>query len=356
MSELVRVAPGLPAPFEDGAQWEQIFEVWMDSKRYSANTRDAYRRHLGLFMAFAARRGVYGPDRITPALLVAFRRALEDSDCSDSTRNQARAAVAGLVRFCRLWRGGQHLPDKDQMAGIFGAFSSRGKRPYQVLHPSERDALLEAAAATTGARAVSRGLSTYTMRTRRPPERVARDRAILLLALGCGLRVSEMASGRNRREQPGLRLEDLRQEEAGLEITVLGKGRKTRTVPVPEDSADALVEYLKITGRRVGRDEGPLFLGARGRGITYRAVNRILESLIQQAGLQKHISPHSLRHTCAIECLRHGMDVASVSLLLGHESIETTRIYLDHLRVSDLRRKMPLATQRSASPPKRGTS
>jgi len=127
-----------------------------------------------------------------------------------------------------------------------------------------------------------------------------------------------------------------------------GKGRKDRVVPIRPEVDGLLRAYLEETHRYLGC-EGPLFLavdrGVKGRrdaGMTTRSLARLVTQLARTAGIAaKRVTPHALRHTYAIRCLRSGGNVVAVAHLLGHSSISTTQRYVDHLAVSELRSTVP---------------
>jgi integrase/recombinase XerD len=198
------------------------------------------------------------------------------------------------------------------------------KRPYRTLGESDIAAVLTTAS-------------------------TARDRALLAVLLGAGLRAAEVV---------GLDVTDLHDDpEGGLVIAVRrGKGRKDRQVPVQFDVSRLLLAYLADTGRRLG-DPGPLFR-AHDRGaaertrsrLSTRAIGYLVRRALERAGLAaKVISPHSLRHTYALRALRAGGNVIAVQKLLGHASVATTQRYLDHLALSELRAAVPPLPMMSAN-------
>jgi site-specific recombinase XerD len=148
----------------------------------------------------------------------------------------------------------------------------------------------------------------------------ARDRAILELLFSTGMRVSEISK---------LKIESVNLSRD--EFTVRGKGGKLRAVFLSSTAKDALKTYL---AKR--RDASPyLFVGhdraksgrAPSEGLTPRSIQRMVERYALAAGITKHITPHTLRHTFATDLLLGGADIRSVQSLLGHASITTTQIY-----------------------------
>ena len=158
-----------------------------------------------------------------------------------------------------------------------------------------------------------------------------RDHCIVEVLYSCGLRVSELCS---------LRLSDLFLDEGFLRV--LGKGSKQRLVPV---SPRALAEIRAWMDERSAIDIRPgeediLFLShRRGRRLSRITVFHNLQAIAARAGLQKHISPHTLRHTFATHLLEGGANLRAIQMMLGHESIRTTQLYT-HLDRAFLRRQV----------------
>lgn len=154
-----------------------------------------------------------------------------------------------------------------------------------------------------------------------------RDYCMITLMLNCGMRVSELV---------GINLSDIQDDT----LRLLGKGNKERLVYLNDACKMALEEYLKV--RKVPEhcsreDQNALFLSSRGKRLTTRRVEQIVESTLKQAGLDgKGISPHKLRHTAATIMYQHGgVDVRILQEILGHENLGTTEIYT-HIANSQL--------------------
>ena len=148
-----------------------------------------------------------------------------------------------------------------------------------------------------------------------------RDRTLLLVAVQTGLRLSELI---------GLRCEDV-VLGAGAHVRCTGKGRKERCTPLRRETAAALRAWLL---ERNGQSEDPVFPNARGHALSSEGVEYILAKHVATARQQcpslekKRITPHVLRHTAAMELLQSGVDRSVIALWLGHESMETTQMYL----------------------------
>ncbi|WP_396204611.1 site-specific tyrosine recombinase XerD [Gemmatimonas sp.] len=150
-------------------------------------------------------------------------------------------------------------------------------------------------------------------------ERLAfRDRAMLELAYGAGLRVSEWI---------GLAVKDVLLED-GL-VRVFGKGSKERLVPIGRSAIGAVAVYLRELRAVLerGQGKGILFLNGQGKPLTRMGAWKILRKYVDQAGIEKAVSPHTLRHSFATHLLEGGADLRAVQEMLGHADIATTQIY-----------------------------
>ena len=195
------------------------------------------------------------------------------------------------------------------IAFVLNTPRSKVEKPYEVLSEAERRRFLDAA--------------------HRP-----REKALASLALGAGLRVSELVS---------VRVGDFSQAEAGgwwLHVK-MGKGRKDRLVPLASSVVVAVKAWVLASGRSLRRKtdrESYLFRTRQSERMTSERARQLVKALAHEAGIEKPISPHSLRHTMAIETLRAGAGPVVVQKLLGHASLSTTQRYVDHLERADLER------------------
>jgi len=253
-------------------------------RQLSPNTLECYRRDLDALVACLDGNGTAiasaGAEDIRAFIAAEHRRGL-----SPKSLQRRLSAVRSFYRWM-LKRG----MVKANPADAVRAPKAQRKLP-QVLDPDEAKALVEV---PTDA---PLGL---------------RDRALLELFYSSGLRLSELC---------GLRWGDLDLGE-GL-VTVLGKGRKQRTVPVGSHACRALAEWRGTTG---GATDAPVFPGRNGP-ITPRAVQLRLRQLAQRQGLFKRVHPHLLRHSFASHVLESSGDLRAVQELLGHADIATTQIY-----------------------------
>jgi integrase/recombinase XerD len=147
-----------------------------------------------------------------------------------------------------------------------------------------------------------------------------RDKAMLETLYGCGLRVSELTT---------LRISDLFFEEGFIRIT--GKGNKQRFVPIGKSATKFILMYKDQVRNKMDVQKGhedTLFLNRHGKGLTRAMIFTIIKRLSKKTALIKNISPHTFRHSFATHLLENGADLRSIQLLLGHESITTTEIYM----------------------------
>ena len=293
---------------------------WLAVERgRSANTVAAYRRDLVAYAAFLADRGL-DVGGVTEAVVedyVAFQRRAGRAPAS-----VARALVA--VRAVH-----QFLEDEGVAANPAGEVS-RPRVPAglpKALSEAEIDALLAVAGDDAAAR---------------------RDRAILEVLYGCGLRVSELV---------GLSLADL-DLDAGL-LRAFGKGSKERVVPVGRVARAALAAWLAPEGRgamvpeRWGRrgDAEAVYLNSRGGRLSRQGAWGVVRLHGRRAGLGDRLTPHVLRHSCATHMLDHGADIRVVQELLGHASISTTQVYT-RVSTERLRRVYEQAHPRATTRPR----
>lgn len=147
-----------------------------------------------------------------------------------------------------------------------------------------------------------------------------RNRAILETLYGCGLRVSELVE---------LKISDLFFEEGFIKVT--GKGNKQRFVPIAEITEKYISIYkdqVRVHQSIQKEDSDTLFLNRRGKKLTRAMIFTIIKRLAAEINLQKTISPHTFRHSFATHLLENGADLRSIQMMLGHESITTTEIYV----------------------------
>ncbi len=162
----------------------------------------------------------------------------------------------------------------------------------------------------------------------------ARDRAIALLPLYAGTRIAEIAA---------LDVSDVRLSARKGEVHLVGKGEKSRTVPAHPKLREALAAWLADRPSRPGADSAALFTSARGTRMTTDANADVITAITTTAGLDDHVTSHVLRHTFGTELTRSGVDLVTVAELMGHASLETTRLYT-RPSADDMQRAVDLLT------------
>jgi integrase/recombinase XerC len=159
-------------------------------------------------------------------------------------------------------------------------------------------------------------LMTRLLEFRTDTQLGVRDKAIMELFYSSGLRLSELV---------GLNLGDL--DRGDRTVRVLGKGRKTRVVPVGKHALEAVARWLKERATLAATGEQALFVGARGERLGARAIQKRIAGWARQQGLGRHVHPHLFRHSFATHLLESSQDLRGVQELLGHANISTTQVY-----------------------------
>jgi integrase/recombinase XerD len=285
------------------AAFERAVEAYLLQLRVerglAPRTRAAYRSDLHGFAGAAPGFGGWarGPE---PARAYLALLGQPPRSCRPATRRRKAAAIRAFYRFAFA----EELIAVD-VAGLLD-LPRQARRLPDPLDVAEVSRLLEAPAADEPA-----GL---------------RDRALLELLYASGLRVGEAT---------GLDREDL--SLGGAYVRVIGKGDRERLVPVGDAALEALERYLETVrpawlgggadpSRELPRG-GPLFVTRRGRRLGRMAAWRAVQAAARRAGLQAHVTPHTLRHSFATHLLEGGADLRVVQELLGHASISTTQLY-----------------------------
>jgi integrase/recombinase XerD len=289
----------VPAP----SALERAVRDWLghlDVERgVSANTLQSYRRDLARYTAYLHSRGVTDPAAVTEEHVTDFLAGLREGGpdhppLAASSAARTLVAVRGFHKFLAL----------EGDVGADPAAAVSPPRPPSRLPKAigidEVERLLEAA---------SVGDTPASLR----------DRALLEVLYGAGARISEAV---------GLDVDDLDTEEGVVRL--FGKGSKERLVPLGSYAAQALSAYL-VRGRPAlaakGRGTAAVFLNQRGGRLSRQSAWAVLRAAAERAGLDGHLSPHTLRHSFATHLLDGGADVRVVQELLGHASVTTTQIY-----------------------------
>lgn len=276
-------------------------------KGRSPRTLDSYRRDLSGLLIWLGQRHE-SLDTVTSANLDAYFGSLRTAGRSPATIARARSSIRGLFRFMVDER-----MRSDDPTVTTGATSVPSRLP-KALSEDEVRCLLE-------------GISLDDPISRR-------DRALLEFLYATGARVSEAV---------GLNVEDLAYDEGLLRL--IGKGDKERLVPLGRVAQAALAAWMEPNGRDVLLGHGgaradlrAVFVNQRGRRLTRQGAHLIVQRRAHAAGIDRDVSPHVLRHSCATHMLSHGADVRIVQELLGHASVATTQLYTkvtnEHLRAA----------------------
>ena len=303
---------------------EDFLSHLLVEKGRSPNTLAAYRRDLTKYIGYLAERKVSLGD-VTHQDVEGFVGSLHEAQLAATTTNRTMSAVRGLHRY--LFAEG--VAEEDPTADVEQNKLARGLP--KALSEDEVAAVLEAPA------------------TDSPAD--VRDRAILELLYGTGMRISECV---------GLSLDDVDQRAALVRVT--GKGNKQRLVPIGRLAAKALEHWLGPAGRTnfapdtwAGRDEQmAVFLNQRGGRLSRQGMWGVVKKHGLTAGVSDRLTPHVLRHSCATHMLDNGADIRTVQELLGHGSISTTQLYTKvstDLLVRSYRAAHPRATSKPGKAP-----
>lgn len=265
------------------------FIATLEARNTSPHTRSAYIRDLTDAWSFLAQKGLSDWPEIQPHHLRGWLAHRHGDGLSPRTLARRLAAVRALFKFLRQ----QELIDTDPSQGLKLPRATR--HLPDTIEPEPLHHLLDQPA--------DDGLE-------------ARDLAMLELMYGSGLRLAEVC---------GLKLNDL--DPGSGEIRVLGKGQKTRIVPIGDKALAAVRGWLKMRPTYVMAGETALFVSQRGTPISPRTVQARLTRLARKHGLAGQVHPHMLRHACASHFLQNSGDLRAVQELLGHSSLSTTQIY-----------------------------
>ncbi len=258
-------------------------------RRLAAGTLASYRHALELLLALSAGARLMS---LEPAQVRRHVAQLHARGLSGRTLAKILSAWRGLYRWLARHRGLRANP-------VQGVRAPRVPRPLpKVLSVEQAQRLLDAD----------------------PGEQVARKRDLAMFELmySSGLRLAEVVS---------LNVDDGRLDLREAQVTVTGKGGRTRTVPVGAKARAALQRWLRARAGLARPHEPALFVGARGGRISPSLLNLRLKALARSQGLDASIHPHMLRHSFATHVLQSSQDLRAVQEMLGHSSISTTQVY-----------------------------
>jgi len=279
--------PGTPA-----ANALAAFLRALSQRNASVHTIKAYRTDLAEFTTFVGPEELKNIDHL---LIRAFLAQLYERGLSKSSVARALSSVRSFFK----WMGREHMIDSNP--ALLVAAPKLPKKLPRVPTMEEMNSVLD---------------------TKMPDEAAfpERDRLILELLYGCGIRNSELT---------GINIDDIHARQ-GL-ILVRGKGKKQRIVPFGGSAQIALREYLPLrTGaleRHKHTGESALLTNLRGTRLTTRSVGRIVKSIAVAGGLPREVHPHTLRHAFGTHMLEEGADLRAIQELLGHARLSTTQRY-----------------------------
>ena len=272
-------------------------------RNMSANTLDAYRRDVDKLLSFL---GGIGKDATEATLedLQDFAAQLHDIGVGPRSQCRILSGVRAFYRFLALDGYIEQDPTELLESPMLGEHLPEFLTPQEVDRLEDSIDLLK-------------------------PEG-HRNRAIIEVLFSCGLRVSELVN---------LRWSMLYEKEQYLRI--IGKGSKERLVPISERALKEIKNYIpwRQTLKIKAGEEDYVFLNRRGARLTRTMILIMLKRQAEEAGIQKTISPHTLRHSFATALLEGGADLRVIQALLGHESIGTTEIYT-HISMQTLRQEI----------------
>ena len=274
-------------------KWEKIRNDYIRylkvERRLSGNTVEAYSRDLEEFSHFIMRSYGVVPERVEQPMVERFMAWLYDRNRSAASQARRLSGVKSFYNYLLINDKVDHLPTDN-------VDNPRLDRTLpDVLTVEEIDAML----------------ATFDMTSAKG----SRDSAMVEVLYSCGLRVSELTS---------LKISDLFFGEGYIRI--VGKGDKQRLVPISSVARDKIQYYMDFR-TPASRSEATVFLNNRGKPITRVMVFNIIKQAALMAGIDKQISPHTLRHSYATHLLEGGANIRQVQELLGHESILTTEVY-----------------------------
>lgn len=311
----LRVCSGDIGPFPAASDAAGAVRAWLvhlaGERHYADNTLEAYQRDLRQFFTFLE--GHYGHqvsladlNRMAPQDVRAFMAARR----ADGTGSRSLSrAISALRTFFRFLERAKMLKNHAVLAVTMPKVPFSVPRPLTI--PKASDVMEESGDAET------RGQEKWTG---------LRDRAVLLLLYGCGLRISEALS-LARRDAPIPPRDTVR---------VRGKGGKERLVPVLPAVQEAVAAYVEACPWPQTPD-APLFVGVKGGPLSPRILQLLMARMRQDLDLPETATPHALRHSFATHLLGSGADLRSIQELLGHVSLSTTQIYTEVDRETLLR-------------------
>ncbi len=271
-----------------------------DERRLAQLTRQHYARDLQALADYLARQNVPDWHEVAPELIRAWVAQGHRRGLSPRSLQRALSAVRGLYRYLQREGRAQHDPAADISA------PRQRRRLPAALDVDQTARLLDPTPDAADATTADAGAAILALR----------DRALFELVYGAGLRLAEVAA---------LDAADLAGEPR--ELRVIGKGARTRLVPVGEQARAASAAWLQARPALAAAAEPALFVSRRGHRLSHRSIQTRLRQLARERGLDQPVNPHMLRHAFATHLLESSGDLRAVQELLGHADISTTQIY-----------------------------
>jgi len=286
------------------SQKEETKQNWIDKllgsfvsyliteRGVSKNTVESYERDLKQFLNYIKK----SPEKIAYSDIIEFISMLDKLGLATSSIARKTTSLRIFFRFLN----DEKIISKDPTE--FVELPKVTKKLPEVLSVEEVERIIEAIKRPDGTENI------FTIR----------DRAMIEILYGAGLRISELIN---------LRIDDLMFEEEFLRI--VGKGEKERLVPLGEHAIEATERYIRISRPLLlGKEFSPyLFITRRGKRFTRMGVWKIIKYYVKTAGIKKNVTPHTFRHSFATHLIEGGADLRSIQEMLGHASIVTTQIY-----------------------------
>jgi integrase/recombinase XerD len=284
-------------------------------KAYSDNTLAAYRNDLNQFVAFleSQKDTITGWNQVTKDTLLQYLMYMREREYASSSVARKLAAVRSFFHF--LQREGVI---KDDPSATLASPRLRKRLPKTLTKRDVERILAEPAKLET--------------------PKAQRDRALLEVLYATGMRVTELVS---------LKMNDVNLATGTVRV-VHGKRRKERIIPIHRRAVEALEAYLQRGRIHLAKDpdEPALFVNFQGKPLTRQGLWLIIKHYVEEAGVTKHVTPHTLRHSFATHLLTGGAKLPDVQKLLGHANVSTTQIYT-HLSSEEVRNAYDEAHPRS---------
>lgn len=295
--------------FESDNSFREIYTRWCgwmrDEKQYSNHTTISYKKDLGMFFSFLNKHfnetlRVKDLEKVTLQDIRAWLATLKHDEYKISSYARYLAAVRNFFSYLKKY---ENIDNSS-------ALNLKIKRKHQSLPKDLSE--VNTHLVQEESFSVSKDLWTQL-----------RDFALITLIYGCGLRISEALS---------ITKSDLK----GDYINVLGKGNKTRSIPILDSVKEPIEKYLEHCPFTIDQTS-PLFLGTHGKPLNVSVFQNQIRKIRANLGLPPSVTPHAFRHSFATHLLSNGADLRSIQELLGHKNLSTTQIYtsVDNKKILD---------------------